>query len=100
MRIIENASLVDMVEDWSNVRSHGRAERRRKQGHRQNIVMRAVPKKVVYQMGDAMVMHPATAAELRRRLPEAPAPGRSVDFSIFGSLPRMSPFRVVACLGC
>jgi hypothetical protein len=44
-RIVENASLVDYVEDWSRVRSPSRARRRLKRGFRQNIVTCAVPQK-------------------------------------------------------
>jgi hypothetical protein len=40
VRIIESLHMVDRVEDWSRVRSPGRAARRRRQGHRQNLVIR------------------------------------------------------------
>lgn len=66
MRIIEDRSLVDTVEDWSQVRSPSRARRRRKLGHPQRIVFRQVPKEEVYVIeGRTMVMHPETARKLR-----------------------------------
>ena len=60
VRVIEDRKLVDMVEDWSRVRSPSRAERRRRLGHRQNITMVAVPNKTVYSLdhGRTLIMHP------------------------------------------
>lgn len=71
-RIIESDRMVDLVEDWSAVRSPGRARRRRRQGHRQNIVVRLVPKREALQLpnGD-IVMHPARVAELQRKMAES-----------------------------
>jgi hypothetical protein len=68
MQIIEDVGMVE--EDWSGVRSPSRAERRRRQGHRQNI--RFVPKKEAYVVdrGRALVMHPAMALELRKQCQE------------------------------
>lgn len=68
MRIIEDPSLVDAIEDWSRVRSPSRARRRLRYGHRQNIDIVGVPKKDVFQIGDTFVMHPAIARELRATL--------------------------------
>ncbi len=70
VRIIEDASLVDMVEDWSRVRSPSRARRRRKRGFRQNIVMRAAPKPDIYSIdgGRTIVMHPEVARVMKRRM--------------------------------
>jgi hypothetical protein len=67
VRIIEDMKLVDMVEDWSRVRSPSRAERRRRHGHHQNIVIRAVPKKEGYSIdgGRTIIMHPETARLFR-----------------------------------
>ena len=67
-RIIEDLTLVDMVEDWSRVRSPSRARRRRKRGYRQNVVMRAVPKQEVYSLdgGRTLVMHPEVARVMER----------------------------------
>lgn len=69
--ILEDVNLVDYVEDWSRVRSRSRAERRRRQGHRQNVVMRAVPKPDVYHIGNAFVMHPEIARRLRESVDTA-----------------------------
>lgn len=66
-RIVEDRSLVNMVEDWSLVRSPGRARRRRRLGHPQNIIIRAVPKTEVFSIdgGRTLVMHPEVATALR-----------------------------------
>lgn len=70
MRLIEDINMVDRVEDWSRVRSPSRAERRRRQGHRQNIRIVAVPKKAAFMTPFGVVMHPAMAAELRNASPQ------------------------------
>lgn len=69
-RIIEDASLVDIIEDWSKVRSPSRARRRRKRGFRQNITLRQVPKKDVFSLdgGRTIVMHPEIAREFERQM--------------------------------
>ena len=70
IQIIEDKNLVDMVEDWSDVRSPSRAERRRRQGHRQRIKTTAVPKKDAFSIdgGNTFVMHPEIAREFRRQI--------------------------------
>lgn len=68
MPIIEDRNMVDVVEDWSGVRSKSRAERRRKRGFPQRIVYREVPKKEVYQFQGKLVMHPEMARALRNSL--------------------------------
>jgi len=72
VRIIEDANLLDTVEDWSRVRSPARARRRRKRGFPQNIVYRSVPKRDIYSLdgGRTLVMHPAIAREVRRKIAE------------------------------
>lgn len=65
LRIIEDASLVDVTEDWSRVRSPSRAERRRRQGHRQNIAFVGTPKTECFAFGNTVVMHPVMAAKIR-----------------------------------
>jgi hypothetical protein len=66
VRIVEDSALVVFDrEDWSRVRSPGRAARRRKK-HRQNIVTLYKPDPKVIVFGDTYVMHPALAAEFRR----------------------------------
>lgn len=66
--IVESLLMVDMVEDWSGVRSPSRARRRLRQGHKQNIRMVAVPKPDVLSMdgGRSLVMHPEIARKLER----------------------------------
>jgi hypothetical protein len=59
-RVIESRFLVDVHEDWSKVRSPGRARRRRKHGHRQNIRVWETPKKEAYQIDGKLFVHPAT----------------------------------------
>lgn len=66
LRIIEDDTMVDITEDWSRVRSPGRAARRRRYGHPQRIVLTGVPKKTAIQVGNILRMHPAMVAELRR----------------------------------
>ena len=68
--IVESLDVVDTVEDWSKVRSHGRARRRMRQGHKQNITYRTVPKRtaVFINNGRTMIVHPAFVREIRKRL--------------------------------
>ncbi len=70
MNIIESLAMVTQVEDWSRVRSPSRAARRLRQGHRQNIVVKLVPRKdcITIDGGRTYMMHPATAREARRIL--------------------------------
>jgi hypothetical protein len=70
IRIVEDINLVDIVEDWSRVRSPSRAARRRRQGHRQNIRFLRVPKKAAFTIdgGRTFVVHPEIAKELRRQI--------------------------------
>lgn len=63
VRIIEDRNMVERV---LYPRSPGRARRRMRLGHPQHYAMR--PRKTAYRLPDgSMVMHPAMAAELRRR---------------------------------
>lgn len=64
LRIVEDASLVDTVEDWSRVRSPGRARRRRHK-HPQNVRSVHVPKKTAVMFGNTLFMHPEMARRLR-----------------------------------
>ena len=66
LQIITNAALTITVEDWSAVRSPGRARRRLKRGFPQRIVRRVVPDPKVYVIRGVAVMHPALMAELDR----------------------------------
>ena len=71
LRVIEDASLVDTYEDWSDVRSPARARRRRWK-HKQRIIVRFKPKPEAYRMGNALVMHPEIARQMRRQLETQP----------------------------
>lgn len=66
VRIIESLDMVDLVEDWSRVRSPARARRRRRK-HPQNIRMIALPKREAISIdgGRTMIMHPEMARQLR-----------------------------------
>lgn len=64
-RIVEDASLTVLSEDWSRVRSPARAKRRRKAGHPQRIRVVTVPNPDAFQMGDQIFMHPDTARLFR-----------------------------------
>ncbi len=67
VRIIESVEAYEPVEDWSRVRSPSRAERRRRQGHRQNIEIRHKP--IALQHADGyFIVHPAIADQLRREI--------------------------------
>ena len=69
-QIVEDASLVDYVEDWSKVRSPSRARRRLKRGFRQNVIIRATPNKTVFSIdnGRVLVMHPEVARAFEREM--------------------------------
>lgn len=66
LRLIETLDAVEIVEDWSAVRSPSRAARRRRQGHPQRIKITHKPR--AFQVGDTVYIHPAMAIELRRSL--------------------------------
>lgn len=60
-------------EDWSEVRSHGRAARRRRQGHPQRIRIYYKPDPNAMQMPDgSLVMHPDTYHKLRELMEPKP----------------------------
>lgn len=67
VNIIETVDAVTPTEDWSGVRSKGRARRRRKQGHRQNIRVYGKPACFKLPNGD-LIIHPKLAAALRHRV--------------------------------
>lgn len=70
-KIVVLDTHVKIVEDWSNCRSRSRAERRQRQGHRQNMVLREVPADPVHiKQNDTIVMHPDTYQDLRRQMAE------------------------------
>ena len=64
IKIIEVPEMVEVIgEDWSKVRSHPRARRRRKK-HRQNIRPLYAPMKNFIRTPDGTFCHPAMAAKL------------------------------------
>lgn len=67
IRIIENAMLtIGPFEDWSKVRSHGRAARRRKRGFPQRITYFYKPDPKLLKLPDGTIVgHPETIAQLR-----------------------------------
>jgi hypothetical protein len=65
LRIMESPHLTVTEEDWSRVRSPGRARRRRARGFRQNIAYVTRPDPNVYFIGKDVVGHPAIVAQIR-----------------------------------
>lgn len=70
VQIVASLHMVHDVEDWSRVRSPGRAARRRRQGHRQNIVIRSEPRRDAIEIdgGKTLVMHPVVLAEMKEQV--------------------------------
>lgn len=67
--ITSNLLMIGPFEDWSQVRSHGRAARRRKLGHPQRIRIYYKPNPNAMKLPDgSLVMHPATYQRLRAHL--------------------------------
>lgn len=74
LRIMDTEAVGDPYEDWSQVRSHGRAARRRKQGHPQRIVTRYRANGKVFhdKLNGVVYMHPHDRLKLDRMLREKP----------------------------
>lgn len=72
LRIVDSAIVGDPWEDWSGVRSHGRAARRRKMGHPQRIVTRyrANGKAVHDKAAGVIYIHPDDRRKLETILRE------------------------------
>jgi hypothetical protein len=68
LRVRVNNSLTRTVEDWSDVRSHGRARRRQRQGHKQRIRFVQIPSHEIFRVGDTLVMHSEMLRELQTDL--------------------------------
>lgn len=66
VRLIDSLDMVNIIEDWSRVRSPGRARRRMRQGHKQNVVYKHVPKTQVVSIdgGRTWLVHPAVRREV------------------------------------
>jgi len=60
LKIVTSAVIGDPYEDWSGVRSKGRARRRLKQGHSQRIVVRYRANGTVFhdRLSNTLMMHP------------------------------------------
>lgn len=69
-RFVTSEMVGDLVEDWSGVRSIGRAKRRRKK-HPQRIVNRYIAngKCVHDKVRDVVYVHPADFMKIRDALP-------------------------------
>ena len=69
MQIFTTTTLVKPgPEDWSEVRSHGRARRRLKQEHPQRIRKTIVPRTDFIVRGSTVFCHPAMYHALRREM--------------------------------
>ena len=73
MKVVTRPETTRTEYDWSRCRSRSRAERRHKQGHRQNVVIREVPDDRVYMVGGNLVM-----TDYQRRMVEYAT--RTMDF--------------------
>ncbi len=72
LQIIEApAMVIGPFEDWSAVRSPGRARRRRRQGHPQRIrqYYKPDPKVLHDKVHGVIYAHPATVDALRKAIP-------------------------------
>lgn len=67
VNVIQSVYALAEREDWSKVRSPGRARRRKLQGHRQNIRIVAEPAAYTLPNGD-LVIHPTVYAQLKQKL--------------------------------
>lgn len=65
---IDDELMSEWYEDWSLVRSPGRAARRRERGFSQNIVMRKRPRMDVYMFQGVAIMHSVAFEHMRRLL--------------------------------
>ncbi len=63
LKIVVSPHLTKYVEDWSGCRSRARAERRRRQGHKQRVKLIAREPEA-YRMGDTIIVGPETYARL------------------------------------
>ena len=68
VEIVESDTLVETVEDWSRVRSPGRARRCLAKGHKQNIRTVTRPRRDALVIGGKLYVHPAIADEMRRKI--------------------------------
>jgi len=65
LKIVLSPHLTNFVEDWSDCRSRSRAERRRRQGHKQRVKLIAREPEA-FRMGDTVFVDPETYARLMK----------------------------------
>jgi hypothetical protein len=70
MKFIPTQHMTVTDEDWSDVRSPSRAERRRKQGHPQRIRYVTRPDPTIIETPDGWYAHPETLKKLQEKLHE------------------------------
>jgi len=68
LKIITDENMVEIAEDWSEVRSRSRAKRRRAMGHPQRIKIIRKPKAMKTPFG--IVVHPSIYQKLKTELAE------------------------------
>ena len=70
LRIVGSDQLADTKEDWSKVRSPGRAARRRKRGHKQRITTKITPRDeaIIDRSSGTVFVHPSKLASLKEAL--------------------------------
>ena len=78
-RFIPDRRCVKLIEDWSWCRSRGRAERRYKQGKRQNMILRAIPLDHALLIDGAYHVHPTVFDRLKRECSPLPEPWVSLS---------------------
>ncbi len=68
LKIITDENMVEIVEDWSEVRSPSRAKRRRAMGHPQRI--KIIRKPIAMKTPFGLVVHPSIYQKLKTELAE------------------------------
>lgn len=64
MPVVENVFLTVPEEDWSEVRSHSRARRRMKNGHKQRVRYLQLPNPQLFIMDGRIHGHPETIRQM------------------------------------
>lgn len=83
LRLVPSPHMSDVTEDWSKVRSPGRAKRRRKAGKPQRIVRMVTPHEtaMIDHASGTVYAHPDVLQKLRVRLDEEKALDRNLSVS-------------------
>ncbi len=74
--VIDDELMSEWYEDWSDVRSPGRAVRRRKRGFKQRIVHRKRPKQEFIKFGNTIIMHSERLKILEKKMAQNEAYGK------------------------